>query len=338
MTKFFSLLTFLLITAIPDQTFGYYIQSEDGTIPGIGSIENLDNIIASAAQSSPFSFALPLPLSMMGSSMSQLLSSPAMALNRLRSANQPVMIEIPNHVLNDFNADPQQYQVMPLHKCKYCSGSKGNSGGGGSGLKGPARYMQRQPVYQQMKQQYYGKSRPQVNQYPVKSSGGGGGYKRPVQQQPIHQYPTKGGYSNKMPNNQKIVVVVLHMKNDKYPAAGTKGSGFSRGDQQQQQIVNQMRYAAPSTTNNHPIYFEPLNQRFNAPTLTVTAAAAPTAKPDNSGFSNGHSNFNSSPLSDRPARGGDSRSSPLNTDDEIITQTKEDDSSYSPTTASSVRF
>lgn len=342
----------LLLVLLLKETCGYYIQSGNGNIPGIGSIENLDNLIASAAQSSPFSFALPLPLSMMGSTMSQLLSSPAMALNRLRSASQPLMIEIPNHVLNDFNAAPDQFQVMPLHQCKYCSGSKGK---GGSGLKGPVRYGMRK------QQQFYGKARPQVNPYPVKSSGQQQqqqqqGYRRPpVQQQPIHQYPMKGGYNQQVPSNQKIVVVVLHMKNDKLHnnlnPGGTKGSSFSRGDEQQQQILSQMRYAAPSTSGNHHVYFEPSNQRFSAPLHsaplipTPAAAAGPTAptiRPDNvpSGHHNHDIGFNNSPLSDnRPAREGDGRSPSFhNNEEEIITQTKEDESSYSPTTSAPVRF
>lgn len=350
------------------QTHAYYVMSptanaDADAIPGIGSIENLDNIIASAAQSSPFSFALPMPLSsMMGSSMmSNILASPAMALNRLRSANQPLMIEIPNHVLNaDFNSDPSNYQVMPLHQCKYCSSK------GGSALKGPARYL-RKPMYQQQQQQQsYGKTRPQ-NQYPVKSSGGGGGggYKRPMQQ--IHQYPVKGqskGYNNKMPNNQKIVVVVLHMKNDKltnFLPGGTKGGqSFSRGDEQQQQMISQSRYAAPSTSNHQQIYFEPANQRYNSEPLVATLSADPavTAKPadasvlrsseshnsfnSNSHFNHNH-NYNTSPamMSDRSGRAVDhSSSSP---DVEMIAQTKEDESSYSSattmsTTATTGRF
>lgn len=345
MRDFFSL-TFLL-TVLMKETCGYYMRGENGNIPGIGSIENLDNLIASAAQSSPFSFALPLPLSMMGSTMSQLLSSPAMALNRLRSASQPVMIEIPNHVLNDFNAAPDQFNVMPLHQCKYCSGSKGK---GGSGLKGPVRYGMRQQFMKQQQQQYYGKSGQQVNPYPVKSSGQQG-YRRPVQQyqqkqqQPIHQYPTKGGYNQQVPSNQKIVVVVLHMKNDKLSnnlnPGGTKGSSsFSRGDQQQQQILSQMRYAAPSMSNNQHVYFEPSNQRFSAPLHPAPpAATAPTAKPDNAASSpNGQHGFNNN--SPMLARGGEGRSPSLrhNSEDEIITQTKEDESSYSPTTSSPVRF
>lgn len=158
----------------------YFIQSsgKNGNIPLIGSIENLDKIIAGA-----------LPLTM-ESTMSQLFSRPMMGLN------QPLMVEIPDHVLNP-NTDPSQFRTMPLHKCKYCSEpskTKGNSGG----LMGPAGFLKRRPTH--------GKTRPQMR-----------------------QYPTKGGYglrSNKLSPNPNIILVVLHMNNEKVSSnnyGGTKG-------------------------------------------------------------------------------------------------------------------
>lgn len=333
--------SFFLIFLLPVASKAMFIDSTGSNVPGIGSIEALDNIIASAAQSSPFTFSLPL--SMMGSTMSQFLASPAMALNRMR-ANQhqsrPLMIEIPSHVLNDFSAPPAgNFDVMPLHKCKYCSG-KGR-------LRGPAAAA-RLPPYRHQPQKYNPNSHQsgkgvQMQGYPSK-----GGYNRPVVQQQMHEYPTKGG--SRSNNNQKIVIVVLHMKNEKLmaknPYGGSKGASYDPRDEQQQ--IQQMRYAAP--TANNQIYFDagsftpmqngPRIERFDGPaSASVPAVLSPVTTTTRKPASSEMISSINVPSVERevnhrePVR--DVSSDAFHAEEEIITQRKEEDSD-GPTTPAPV--
>ena len=261
------------------------------------------------------------------------------------------MIEIPSHVLNDFNAPPAgNFDVMPLHKCKYCSG-KGR-------LRGPAAAA-RLPPYRHQQQQQPQKYNPNSHQMgkgiQMQNYGSKGGYNRPlvVQQQQIHEYPTKGGSrsnnkNNNNNNNQKIVIVVLHMKNEKLmsknPYGGTKGPSYNHRDEQQ---IQQMRYAAP--TANNQIYFDagsftpmqngPRIERFDGPAsasvpeVMSPASTTTTRRPASSEIM---SSINVSSV-DRevnnrePVR--DVSSDAFHAEEEIITQRKEDDSD-GPTTPS----
>lgn len=248
--------------APPQETTPSFVLSTDSLEERTG-LPNLEEILAGmASQSSPFGFALPS-----FSNLPSLFSSPpltaASSLMRLGS-RQPIMVQIPPQVLEEFNANGI---VMPLHKCKYCNDGR-NRNYHTQGMnsnnrpRSPGRFFQRgnQAAFHENQAAYRAQQRlpgkggkggryieqQQIQQQPIqqqqiqqqretnygKGSGGNNGYQggfRPMNiQGKGGQQPVQQQRLNGH-DSKKIVVVVLHLNKDNKLVMGGQNSGYGGG-------------------------------------------------------------------------------------------------------------
>jgi len=303
---------------------------------------NLEEILATATapqQASPFNFALPS----MRAPVQSRFPSPARVIERIRMAsassaynNMPVVITIPPHVLRD-TVPANQAVVLPDESCASC-------GRGGGRFRSPGRFRNRRP--------FGGRGKYNPGSGGTKG-GSGGGYSNFVGGkggfQPVNRpYPPPpaqslkgggGGYQNyqqqqlRLADSKKIVVVVLQVNPNDQIGFGGRGSGgfeqtkinqYRREDYVGEGQQRQMMYASPIDNNIFLDIIENINnqnanleRRDAAPFVGLVGQASTTSTTTTTHRpSSSHSPLHSMPFHVE------------NSDREIITQEKEDESSY----------